>query len=193
MDRKLRIQKKIKKGFDKVSVIQKSSLRTEAVFSDDMTHRYILKKEWDKNKPRATIIMINPSSANETEIDMTTMNVINNLNRLDYGAVDIVNMFSFICSKISMKYSMDELIGDENDIYIEKSALRSDIVIIAWGSVGEGVRKIIDRQVEILKKLQPFNEKMYVICDPYVNKPMHPLSPRIKQQWRLVKMYDKKQ
>ena len=52
-----------------------------------------------------------------------------------------------------MKYSMDELIGDENDIYIEKSALRSDIVIIAWGSVGEGVRKIIDRQVEILKKV----------------------------------------
>lgn len=173
-----------------MSVIQKSSLRTEAIFSDDMAHRYILKKEWNKNKPKATIIMINPSSANETEIDMTTMNVINNLNRLDFGAVDIVNMFSLICSKISMKYSMDELIGDDNDIYIEKSVLRSDIVIIAWGSVGEGVRKIMERQQEILEKLRPFNDKMYIICDPFVNKAMHPLSPRIKQQWRLVKMYD---
>ena len=172
-----------------MSVIQKSSLRTEAVFNDEMTHRYILKKEWNKNKPKATIVMINPSSANEMEIDMTTMNVINNLNRLDYGAVDIVNLFSLICPKISMKYSMSELVDVDNDIYIEKSALKSDIVIIAWGSVGEGVRKIMNRQQELLDKLKPFNDKMYIIYDPYSNKAMHPLCPRIKQQWRLVKMY----
>lgn len=172
-----------------MSVIQKSSLRTEAVFNDEMTHRYILKKEWNKNKPKATIIMINPSTADEMEMDMTTMNVINNLNRLDYGAVDIVNLFSLICPKISMKYSMSELVDRDNDIYIEKSALRSDIVIIAWGSVGEGVRKIMNRQQELLDKLKPFNDKMYIICDPYINKAMHPLCPRIKQQWRLVKMY----
>ena len=107
-----------------MSVIQKSSLRTEAVFNDEMTHRYILKKEWNKNKPKATIVMINPSSANEMEIDMTTMNVINNLNRLDYGAVDIVNLFSLICPKISMKYSMSELVDVDNDIYIEKNGNR---------------------------------------------------------------------
>jgi hypothetical protein len=66
-----------------MAIVNRMSLRTEVVYSDDREHRYIIRKEWDKNKPKATIIMINPSSANEVEIDHTTMNVINNLNRLD--------------------------------------------------------------------------------------------------------------
>ena len=71
----------------------------------------------------------------------------------------------------------------------ELSKLKSDIVIIAWGSIGEGSKKITGRQEELLEKLKPFRNKMYVICDPYRSIPMHPLCPRIKNQWRLVKMY----
>ena len=51
-----------------MAIVNRMSLRTEVVYSDDMKHRYIIRKEWDKNKPKATIIMINPSSANEVEI-----------------------------------------------------------------------------------------------------------------------------
>ena len=171
-----------------MAVVQKSSLRTEAIFNDDLTHRYLLKKEWDRNKPRATIIMINPSTADETTIDMTTMNVVNNLNALGYGAVDIVNMFSLITQKITMKYTMEQLVEKENDAYIEKSALKSDIVLIAWGSVGEGVRKIMNRQDELLEMLKPFNDKLHIICDPYRSKALHPLCPKIKNHWRLVKL-----
>lgn len=148
-----------------MAIVNRMSLRTEVVYSDDMNHRYIIRKEWDKNKPKATIIMINPSSANEVEIDHTTMNVINNLNRLEYGAVDITNLFSLICPKISYRKSIGELVEDENDIYIEKSCLKSDIVIVAWGSIGEGSKKITGRQEELLEKLKPFRNKMYVICD----------------------------
>lgn len=49
--------------------------------------------------------MINPSSATEIEIDQTTMNVINNLNRLGYGAEDINNLCSLISPKISYRLS----------------------------------------------------------------------------------------
>ena len=45
-----------------MAIVNRMSLRTEVVYSDDMNHRYIIRKEWDKNKPKATIIMINPSS-----------------------------------------------------------------------------------------------------------------------------------
>ena len=82
-------------------ITQRMSLRTEVIYSDDLTHRYRMRKEWDKNKTKATIIMINPSSATEIEIDQTTMNVINNLNRLGYGAVDITNPCSLISPKMS--------------------------------------------------------------------------------------------
>ena len=115
------------------------------------------------------------------------MNVINNLNRLGYGAVDITNLCSLISPKISYRLSIEELVHEENDIQIEKSCLKSDCVIIAWGSFGEGSRKMMQRQEELLQKLSPFQDKMYVICDAYRSIPMHPLCPRVKNQWRLVK------
>lgn len=86
-------------------ITQRMSLRTEVIYSDDLNHRYLMRKEWDKNKPKATIIMITPSSATEIEINQTTMNVINNLNRLGYGAVDITNLCSLISPKISYRLS----------------------------------------------------------------------------------------
>ena len=37
---------------------QKSTLKTEAVFSDDGKHRFLLRKEWDKTKKSALVIML---------------------------------------------------------------------------------------------------------------------------------------
>jgi hypothetical protein len=68
----------------------KAVLKTEAVFSDDRRHRYILRKEWDAKKPKATIIMTNPSTADMLMMDYTTLYIMNNIVRLDFGTVDIV-------------------------------------------------------------------------------------------------------
>lgn len=175
-----------------MSEINRWSLRCESVTNDDATHRYILRIEWNKEKPKATVILIQPASAIPVELDMTTMNIINNLNRLDYGGCDIVNLFSLVCNKVSMKYGMGELVREENIGYIQRSCLKSDVVIIAYGSVGEGVRKIMDYQQELIhEKLEPFKDKMYIICDPYIDKGLHPLCPRIKHSWRLVKLFNK--
>ena len=51
--------------------VQKSNMKCEAVFSDDGKHRLSLKKEWDKSKPSAVIIMINPNSADTLSCDTT--------------------------------------------------------------------------------------------------------------------------
>ena len=118
-----------------MAIVNRMSLRTEVVYSDDMNHRYIIRKEWDKNKPKATIIMINPSTADEIEMDRTTMNIINNLKRLNYTSVDICNLFSYITPKLKIGDSLDELLHPENDIYIEKSDLKCDSLIIAWGGL----------------------------------------------------------
>ncbi len=57
---------------------QKSTLRTEAYFSEDGKHRYLLRKEWEKGKKKAMVIMINPSAADNIVMDHTTMFVVNN-------------------------------------------------------------------------------------------------------------------
>jgi len=69
-------------------------LKGVSLDSDLGHNRYLLQKEWDKNKSKAMVIMINPSTAGEVAIDYTTLYVINNLYDLDFGSVEIVNLFS---------------------------------------------------------------------------------------------------
>ncbi len=88
--------------------ITETKIRSKSVFSDDEEHRLLLHKEWDKQKPSAMIIMINPNSADDLNIDTTTMLVMNNLNRLGYGSVDVVNLYTKITSKIHFRFNADE-------------------------------------------------------------------------------------
>ena len=168
-------------------ITTRSSVRTEVIYSDDMNHRLILKKDWsrDKEKLKCTIIMINPSTADEIEMDRTTMNIINNLKRLNYTSVDICNLFSYITPKLKIGDSLEDLLHPENDIYIEKSALKCDSLIIAWGSFGDGSKKMMQRQEELLEKLKPFRNKTFYISDEYGVKMYHPLSPKVST-WNLV-------
>jgi hypothetical protein len=71
-------------------ITEKSTVKTEAIFSDDKEYRYLLRKEWDSKKPKVSIIMKNPNICDNIQIDHTTMFIINNLVRLDYGGFDIL-------------------------------------------------------------------------------------------------------
>ena len=86
-----------------IMLTEKITMRTETVFSDDRLNRYLLRREWDNKKPRATIIMTNPSAADLLTLDYTTLYILNNISRLDFGAVDIVNMTSRITTKLNVK------------------------------------------------------------------------------------------
>ena len=161
-------------------------VKSKALFSDDRTHRLLLRKEWDKTKPTAMVIMINPNSADTLNYDLTTMLVINNLNQLGYGTVNIVNLYSIITTKLTLlRVSDDELLDEENDTVIQQYAEKSDIIVIAWGSIGNYSQRIRDRQDELLEALAPYAEKLYQIDE----KGYHPLTPIVRSQWNLQK-YD---
>ena len=94
-------------------ITDKLTLRTETVFSEDRSRRYLLRKEWDSKKPKATIIMTNPSAADLVAIDYTTLYILNNISKLNFGAE-----------------------------FILKSAEKSDKIIIAWGKIGENNQRV---------------------------------------------------
>jgi hypothetical protein len=170
--------------------IEKAVMKTETVFSDDRFHRYLLRKEWDAKKPRAAIIMTNPSTANILTMDYTTMYILNNLAKLDFGSVDIVNMVSLTTTKLKMSDNSASLADEENIGYIVKSAEKADNVIIAWGKLGENNRKVRDIQNVILERLKPFKDKLYVIAANAQEKSesgFHPLAPQIRFVWVLKK------
>lgn len=165
-------------------ITEKSVMKTEVKFSDDKNHRYLLRKEWDNKKKRAMVIMVNPSSANDISMDFTTLYTINNLQKLDYGSVDIVNIYP----KVTNKLKLTEINSDElstNDQLISEIAEKVDSIIIAWGKRGSNSKKIEERQKKILDNLSAYKDKVYIISDTNGNVGFHPLAPQIRFNWVL--------
>lgn len=136
-----------------MATVEKSNLKTEAYFSDDKKHRFLLRKQWDSKKPTAMVLMINPSNAEEIVVEHSTMFTINNLSKLGYGNVDILNMFSKVGTKLRMGIPIEELTTAENDDFIQKSAEKADIIVIAWGKGAENSKRVAERQTHLIQLL----------------------------------------
>ena len=86
----------------------KSTIHTEAIFSDDEQHRYLL-KTWDDKKPACTVITMYPHLDGVLSLDLTTVLILNQLaNSEQYGAVYLVNLFSNIKTPMSIKHLKDK-------------------------------------------------------------------------------------
>lgn len=160
-----------------VTFIEKSVIKTEAVFSDDKNNRYLLKKEWDKTKKKAMVLMVSPSYADGMSVDPTTMYVMNNLAKLDFGSVDIVNVFSALDGRRNVK-AVSEEVMKTNTEYIMASAEKADRIVIAWGKAGDTSRGIEKRQQYFIEIMEQYKDKLYTLG-------YHPLSPRMRASWNL--------
>lgn len=122
-------------------ITEKDTIKCEAVFNDDKSHRLLWKRVWNKDKPMACVIMLNPCLSDNIVTDTTTSLVVNNVARLEeYGGVSIVNLFSLLTPKLQMRWARDIDINDlENDKYIKKAAEEASILILAWGKGAENI------------------------------------------------------
>ena len=159
-----------------------TTIRSKAIFSDDKEHRLLLRKEWDSEKPSAMVIMINPNTADTVNFDMTTMLVLNNVSKLGFGSVNIVNLYSRIMEKLNLRFNGDdELIDSEADAVLEQYAAMSDAIIIAWGTIGKNTLRVRERQKYLLELIKQHTGKMYQIG----RNACHPLTPAVRREWVL--------
>ena len=85
-------------------ITEKNTIKCEAIFNDDRTHRYLWRRVWDKDKPIISIIMLNPCQADNIITDTTTSLVVNNVAKLEeFGGVDILNLYSKLATKLKFK------------------------------------------------------------------------------------------
>ena len=161
-----------------------STIHITAIFNEERTERYLLRKTWQADGKSACIITINPASKDVINLDLTTMLIQNSLNNLGYGSFDAVN----ISPKINpSSREIGRTASIENLAQIKASAEESQDVIIAWGSAGANNKKINERQLEILSLLKPFQDKVYMITDGKA-KNLHPLVPTLRRnKWILEK------
>lgn len=110
----------------------KNTLETEAMFSDDQQHRYLLKKTWDSEKQTITIITMYPHYDGILNIDLTTQLIMNKVSEMDaFGSINFVNLYSNIKTPINLKH-LENAYDKHTDIQIMKAVKESDEVILAW-------------------------------------------------------------
>ena len=111
------------------------TLETEAIFSDDKQHRYLLKKTWDSEKQTLTIITMYPHYDGIINIDLTTQLIMNKVSEMDaFGSIYFVNLYSNITTPINLKHLEENAYDNPTNIQIMKAVKESDEVILAWGA-----------------------------------------------------------
>lgn len=111
-------------------------MKSDAVLSDCRTYRYALWRTWDKNRPYAMFVGLNPSTADETEDDPTIKRCIQFAKDWGYGGLCMANLFAFRATKpTDMKKVLDP-VGIENDLWLIKLANDAGVVVGAWGNHG---------------------------------------------------------
>ena len=120
-----------------------------ALFSTCRRWRYLLWRQWDKTLPVANFLMLNPSTADEIQLDPSCTRARVYAERWGYGALIVTNLFGWRATDpVDMKAAR-EPVGRGNDRAILKAAREARIVICAWGNHGAhlgrsaGVRKLL--------------------------------------------------
>ncbi|HDT6171379.1 TPA: DUF1643 domain-containing protein [Staphylococcus aureus] len=163
----------------------KNTLETEAIFSDDQQHRYLLKKTWDSEKQTLTIITMYPHYDGIINIDLTTQLIMNKVSEMDaFGSIYFVNLYSNITTPINLKHLEENAYDNHTNIQIMKAVKESDEVILAWGAYAK--KPVVEARVnEVLEMLKPHKKKVKKLMNPVTNEIMHPLNPKARQKWTL--------
>lgn len=119
-----------------------------AHFSQDRKNRYALWRIWDNTKPLVMFIGLNPSTANEVDIDPTIRSVIRISKYNGYGGFYMTNCFSYVST------NPDELVIDVvsssfNDGILLEIREKCKDVVFAWGNFS--VVKETGRDKELIK------------------------------------------
>lgn len=165
-------------------MITKNTVKTEVDFNDACSKRYYLSVEWSKDKPCAVVIMLSPSRTNGISFDRSTSYCIDNLVRLNYGKMIVVNLFANIGDGKSVIEDCDD---EQNLKAIKKCVSSADVVIYAVGTGKENNQKFRKRKNQVIEILSSFDGTLFCISDDEGKKFYHPLYPRV-YQWNLVKV-----
>ena len=144
-----------------------------AIISDCNKYRYELHREWDKDEGKVLFIMLNPSTADAMQNDLTTIRCINFAKHWGYGGIMIGNIWPFRAKrpkdlkkwlKTSRKSNL--IAVEDNWGYVGDMAHQADFVVCAWGCNHPGIPDWIKNLDVPLHYLE--------LCDDGIT-PKHPL------------------
>src|ERR1044071_5753602 len=107
-----------------------------ARFSSCRRWRYLLWRRWDGKLPVANFLMLNPSTADEFQLDPSCTRARVYAERWGYGSLIVTHIFGWRATDRFARKPVRDPVGRGNDRAILQAAREADIVVCAWGNHG---------------------------------------------------------
>lgn len=156
-------------------------IERSAIFSDCRTWRYVLERVWDHHFPQMLFVLLNPSTADESQDDPTNRRGINFAKAWGYGACIFCNLFAARTPEPDVMKKQADPIGPANDDHILIEAEHCDLIVAAWGTHGA----FMDRDQAVLDLLKGFD--LHCMGRTKDGHPKHPLYLRNDTQLELFR------
>jgi hypothetical protein len=111
--------------------------RKGATFSPERAYRYKLWRTWDQSLPTLAFVMLNPSTADEEQLDPTCRRCRNYAQAWDFGKLLVGNIFAVRATDPDNMRSHDNPVGPRNDEALQEITDDADSIVFAWGHHGE--------------------------------------------------------
>lgn len=108
----------------------------DAHTGEERKYRYRLWRTWDVSKETVAFIMLNPSTADETEDDPTIRRCLGYAREWGYGKLVVGNLFAVRTSDPSDLYDFFDPVGPDNDEHLQAICDEAETVVAAWGANG---------------------------------------------------------
>lgn len=149
-----------------------------AHLSEDGVYRYTLWREWELTQPSDPamfFIMLNPSTADETDDDPTLRRCIGFAQREGFKGVQLFNLFAFRARFPHYVRQADDPVGPENDQWLEiplRLGHGESKVVCAWGANPMA----IPRAEYVKQRATELGTPLYHLgLTEYTKVPRHPL------------------
>lgn len=111
-------------------------MERHATFSKNGQYRYLLSRRWGQGQSLRWV-MLNPSTADETNDTPTIERVITLTEQAGYDAAIVTNLFAYITPNHRELWKQDDPVGPNNNQILGVAAnmakLNDQFMVVAWG------------------------------------------------------------
>ena len=142
-----------------------------AAFSRCRRWRYLLWRRWDARRPVANFLMLNPSTADEVQLDPSCTRARNYAECWGFGGVLVTNIFGWRATDPEQMKAARDPVGRGNDAAILRAARDAGVVVCAWGNHGAH----LGRAEKVVKQLRSAGVRLHFLKINGSGQPAHPL------------------
>lgn len=134
-------------------------------------YRYLLWRTYLVGTGTVVFIMLNPSTADDRELDPTCRRCQNFAHDWGFRRLEVVNLYALRSTDPAALRTHQEPVGPKNDEWIEHTCARADLVVAAWG----GDRVAADRSLAVADMLAKAGITVHCLGTTKDGAPRHPL------------------